>query len=213
MRTKTAIPPHFSTFVRTDKPHISNSYLSTLKRALLGENQFYGSERFLHFGTEHHLRILEKNEAWTALQPDEEVTSANMKAVTDSDKKFQSILRGARTEVEVQFIYRGVLVLMYVDILKSRKGWDYKTTKAKSEAEFIRKAREADYWRQAALYMAGTKRKDWEIVGQQKEDPCGLFWLPIMDYPQYLAEGIDELNVLVDTHKELRKYYESRRPI
>lgn len=208
MKAKYIPPTHFSEIVRLDKPHISNSYLTSLKRALQGERQFGANLSFLSFGTEHHKRILEPDEAIIEMEFDQESTSYKMKQVTDNDKKFQSVLSGAMTEVEVKFIYRDVLVLMYADILKPRKGWDYKTTSAGSETSFITKARHDDYWRQAALYMYGTRRKQWEIVGQQKQDPHDLFWLPINDYPLYLKEGIEELEYLVDIHKGLRKHYE-----
>lgn len=218
MIAKTPIVPHFSQYVRIDKPHISNSYLLTLKRALLGEKQFYGSEAHLVFGTEHHKRILEPEQPWSELQsPKQELQSAGMRKVTDADPRFQQILQGAERELVEHFWYRGVLVQIRVDILKRPVyGWDYKTTTAKSDAEFLRKARELDYWQQVLLYQLGTGVNTWGIVGQDKdeEEPEAtrhrLFWLAMNDYPLYFEEAKDQLDYLVDTHKVLRSYYEHK---
>lgn len=210
MIAKTPIIPHFSQFVRTDKPHISNSYLSTLKRALLRERQFYGSEAHLTFGTEHHKRVLEPEELPAALPEEQERESGGMLRVTLASEKFQRILQGAKREVTIQFYYREVLVMIVVDILKDTEFWDYKTTRAKSEAEFLKKARLLDYWRQIALYREGTKLNKGDIVGQDKDSPHNLYWLNAMDYPHYLQEGYEELNYLVDTHKYLRAFYEAK---
>ena len=42
-----------------DKDYISNSWLSTIKRELLGQPAFKGGEKFLDFGSELHRRFLE----------------------------------------------------------------------------------------------------------------------------------------------------------
>lgn len=217
MIAKTPIIPHFSQYVRLDKPHISNSYLLTLKRALLGERQFYGSEAHLVFGTEHHKRILEPGEQWTELQsPKQEIQSSGMRQVTDASERFQEILRGSQREQVIHFWYRGVLVQIRVDILKPDEGYDYKTTTAKSEAEFLRKARELDYWQQILLYQEGTGVERWGIIGQDKDETAAeavrhqLYWLAMNDYPLYFEEAKDQLDYLVDTHKVLRAYYEHK---
>lgn len=216
MIAKTPIIPHFSQYVRLDKPHISNSYLLTFKRALLGERQFYGSEAHLVFGTEHHKRILEPGEQWIDLTPQQEIQSTGMRKVTDADPTFQELLQGSQREQIKHFWYRGVLVQIRVDILKSEEGADYKTTTAKSDAEFLRKARELDYWQQILLYRYGTGVDRWRIVGQDKdeEEPEAtrhkLLWLQPDDYPLYFEEAKDQLGCLVDTYKVLRRYYEHK---
>lgn len=209
MKAKRVEPTHFSKVVRLDKPHISHSYLNNLKRALQGQFQFSGNVAS-NFGQEQHKRILEKGLDIVPLTDEEEVVSAGMIAVLDQDKRFQKALKRSEREVEVNFYYRDVHVLMFADILKRDIGFDYKTTYVTTESAFLKKARRDDYWRQAALYMAGTKRKKWEIIGQPKEAPHPLFWLPVLDYPDLMKEGIEELNILVDLHKWLRKYYESK---
>lgn len=213
MKAKTDEPKTLSLehVVRTDKPHISNSYLSTLKRALIGEGQFFGSEHFLTFGTEHHKRALEPEEEWVTLQKDDDMCT-NMANSFREDPRVKSILRGAKTEVECKFIYRGVLVLLFFDILKAFKVWDLKGTGCMNEKEFLKKCREYDYFRQAALYLAAPGIKDFEFIGQAKKDLSHpLFFLPVLDYPILLKEGKDELDRLIDIHIVLRKHYERRK--
>jgi len=213
MKAKTGIEKvlHLAHVVRTDKPHISNSYLSTLKRALIGESQWLGSESFLTYGTEMHKRALQPDEEETRLEKDDLLCS-QMAHSFRSHPKVKPILKGAETEVEIQFIYRGCLVLMYLDIRKGSKVWDLKGTSCTSEEEFLKKSREFDYFRQSALYMSAPGVKAFEFIGQAKKVAGHpLFFLPVLDYPQYMEEGRHELNTLVDIHLVLRKYYENKK--
>lgn len=196
--------------VRTDKPHISNSYLSTLKRALIGESQWLGSEHYLIFGTEHHKRSLQPGEEITVLEKNEDLC-CSMSESFRSDERVQKILRGAETEVECQFIYRGALILLYFDIKKAFKIWDLKGTKCESEKDFIKKSREYDYFRQAALYLSAPGIKEFEFIGQSKGAGHSLYFLNVHDYPHLLQEGKDELNHLIDIHLVLRKHYERKK--
>lgn len=229
MRAKTPIPHaiDLSKFVRTDKPHISNSYLSTLKRALVGEPQWFGTEAHLTFGTEHHVRSLQPKEATTRLDKNDDLCT-NMSYSFRNNKQVKEILRGAKTEVEHHKYYRGALVLLYVDIEKPLRGWDLKGTSCDNERQFLKKSREYDYFRQAALYQAVCGFKEFTFIGERKEpEPCDkgypgsylcngiyqyhpLFFLPVMDYPVYLQEGKEELHLLIDTHLQLRKFYERK---
>lgn len=224
MFAKTKVVPHFSKYVRTDKPHISNSYLSTLKRALLGQDQFYGSEHHLVFGTEHHRRSLEPGEPRAVLQRDEQLCS-DMSLSFTSNPEVKKILKGAKTEVQYDVIYRGLHVQVRIDIDRPRDWFDLKGTKCTDERDFIRKAREYDYFRQAALYEAcvGTPGT---FIGESKipiaceyNQPGSvfdgfkyvyhpLFWLRAHDYPNYLDEGYRELHALMDIHRALRSHYE-----
>jgi hypothetical protein len=52
------------------------------------------------------------------------------------------------------------------------------------------------YWYQPSI----------DMPGQWVTHP--LYFLPVMDYPIYLQEGREEKNILIDTHIQLRKYYE-----
>lgn len=211
MKAKTDAPKilNLASVVRTDKPHISNSYLSTLKRALIGDPQFFGSEHFLVFGTEHHKRSLEPKEAWTTLvKPEQENLCTGMSQGFRGDERVRKILRGAETEVECKFIYRGALILLYMDIRKATKVWDLKGTSCTSEAEFKKKSREFDYFRQAALYLTTPGVKEFEFIGQSKKGGHELFFLNALDYPELLREGKEELHILIDTHLVLRRHFE-----
>lgn len=202
---------NLSDVVRTDKPHISNSYLSTLKRALIGDSQWYGSEHFLTYGSEHHKRALQPDEEETRLEKDDELCSA-MASSFRADRRVIPILRGAQTEVECQFIYRGALILLYFDIKKAFKVWDLKGTSCQDESSFLKASRQFDYFRQSALYMQAPGVKDFEFIGQAKKvDGHPLFFLPVLDYPDLLREGKHELDTLVDIHLVLRKHYERQK--
>lgn len=221
-------------YVRTDKPHISNSYLSTLKRALIGEPQFFGSEHFLTFGTEHHVRALQPKEPITLLPTNDDLCTA-MAISFRSDPRVKQILRGAQTEVEYSRVYRGALVLLYLDIFKPVRGWDLKGTSCENFQEFLKKSREYDYFRQAALYMAVCGLKEFSFIGQRKkpleveEGYPGAYYVPsfygglpgkwythplyflnVLDYPLYLQEGREELHNLIDIHLTLRAEKERR---
>lgn len=226
MKAKTPIPGvvDLSRFVRTDKPHISNSYLSTLKRALIGEPQWFGTEKFLEFGTEHHKRALEPKEEQKLLDKDDDLCTS-MACSFRSHPEVKKILRGATCEKEYNRYYRGALVKLFVDIEKTPRGWDLKGTSCESEREFIKKSREFDYFRQAALYMAVCGFKEFTFIGQGKkavttgtgnlhpEDYVTfhpLYFLPVLDFPIYLQEGKEELHLLIDLHLQLRRHYEKK---
>lgn len=226
MRAKQTTVQHFSRYVRTDKPHISNSYLSTLKRALLGEPQYFGSEHHLTFGTEHHKRTLEPEEAPTMLERDEllaQTMSASFRC-----HPYSAPLLQYKTEVEYDVYFMGVLVKVILDIETPDSVHDLKGTKCDSWDKFFKSARDFDYFRQAALYK-GVSLKPVEFIGQGKKlIECGprdpgavqygigwvrheLFPLNTEDYPNLLKEGRDELHELISIHKHLRKYYERHK--
>lgn len=225
-------------FVRVDKKHISNSYLSTLKRALTGEPQFFGSEMFLTFGVEHHKRALEPKEERTLLVDKDDLCTAMANSFR-ANPRIKQIMRGAQFEVEVNRVYRGAWVLLFLDIFKDPRGWDLKGTSCESEADFIKKSRQYDYFRQAVLYMEVCKIKEFSFIGQRKKpQECekghpGAYWLPdpveyvgqpvsgrwvfhplyflnVLDYPVYLKEAREELYELIAIHLALRRYYEKR---
>lgn len=215
MKAKTPIPGliDLQRFVRTDKKHISNSYLSTLKRALIGEPQWFGTEKFLEFGTEHHKRSLEPKEEVKRLDKDDQLCT-NMANSFRADPRVKQILRGAECEKEFMRVYLGAWVLLYMDIYKPLRGWDLKGTSCESERDFIKKSRQYDYFRQAALYIQVCKLKEFTFIGQGKKLVGGchpLYFLPVNDFPVYLKEGKEELDELIYIHVELRKYYESKK--
>jgi hypothetical protein len=222
MKAKTPIPGKIdlSKFVRTDKRHISNSYLSTLKRALIGEPQWFGTEKFLEFGTEHHKRALEPKELTVTLDKNDQLCT-DMACSFRSHPEVKKILRGATCEKEFNVVYRGAWIKLFLDIYKPLRGWDLKGTSCESEREFIKKSRDYDYFRQAALYIACARLKEFTFIGQGKKVVWGgypdhdelthpLYFLPVMDYPIYLQEGKEELHQLIDVHLQLRRYYEKK---
>lgn len=228
MRAKQTTVYHFSRYVRTDKPHISNSYLTNLKRGLLGEPQYMGSEHHLTFGTEHHKRSLEPGELPTVLERDEHLADTMSRSFRVHP--LTAPLLVYPTEVKYELHYMGVLVLAFIDIDPPDDVFDLKGTKCDSWDKFFKSARDYDYFRQAALYK-GLTSKPVTFLGQGKKiieceptDPGSIeltpgswvrheiYPLPTEDYPNLLKEGRDELHYLIDIHKHLRKYYEQTRP-
>lgn len=201
--------------------------MSTLKRALIGEPQWFGTEKFLEFGTEHHKRSLEPKELTTCLDKNDQLCT-DMATSFRSHPEVKKILRGAVCEKEFNVVYRGVWVKLFLDIYKPLRGWDLKGTSCENERQFIKKAREYDYFRQAALYIGCAKLKEFSFIGQgknrveqvvdidkysQKEYALvhPLYFLNVMDYPLYLQEGKEELHQLIDVHIQLRRYYEKAK--
>jgi hypothetical protein len=230
VKAKTPVPGliDLRKFVRTDKPHISNSYLSTLKRALIGEPQWFGTEAFLNFGTEHHKRALEPKELTVRLDKNDELCTG-MAGSFRANPEVKKILRGATCEKEYNRVYRGARVLLFVDIEKPLRGWDLKGTSCENERQFIKASREYDYFRQASLYMEVCGYKEFTFIGQRKKPVeveegypgsywSGLSWvthplffLPVNDFPVYMKEGKEELHLLIDTHLQLRRFYEKEK--
>jgi hypothetical protein len=192
--------------------HLSNSYLSNVKRALANKPQMYNDETFLVFGTELHSRDLEKKKLQILTDKEE----ALLKCMLDALKKYkpwQEIKKGGKIELELTPWLFGEAWLMYLDVLNLQTGGDLKSTKCKTFEEFLKACRNYDYFRQAKLYMLAAHLKDFVFYAPQKVEmefdgkkwlpkkPIEVFELSVRDYPDLLEEGEQQLVSLVEVHK------------
>lgn len=206
--------------VRTEG-HLSNSYLSTIKRALANKPDMYLDELYLLFGTEFHRRELEPRAKKEIFLEDREEALINV--MLKALKKFKAWVdfkKGAKLELELTPWLWGEPWLMYLDALKLQTGRDLKTTKCKTFEEFLKACRNYDYFRQAALYMKAAHLRDFVFDAPQKVemefDDKKKIWVPmsepqvfelsVRDYPEFLEEGEQQLERLVQVHKVWKQF-------
>lgn len=186
----------------TIKGYVSYSYFGRLKNALLGRKGIEGD--FLTFAVEFHKRLLEPREPICVLSQKEELLISEMLRVLRCTNSVNSFLRGSTNEQEVRMVINDLMVLMYLDAYKGKSGRDLKTTSCKSEAQVLQSCIKYGYFGQAWLYMQGKKLKDfsfWFI--QKKEFNPSLWEIPVLDYPNELKDGRDQVLFLMETHKAL----------
>jgi hypothetical protein len=193
-----------------DVEYISNSYLSMLKRELLGEPQFFGDESFLKFGNELHKRLLKPKEKKDILDKEKEELLASMLESLYQYKPLMKMMKGARLEqIDVKPVH-GQMVKVILDIEKGTRGTDLKSTSCTSQAAFETAARRYGYFKQGFLYMGARKLKDFDLVGISKKKKNGvhpIFPLDMRDFPVLLKEGAEEAKMLIDSHKSLKFFY------
>jgi len=198
----------FKTLVRDkDKDYISNSWLSTLKRELLGQPAFKGGEGFLNFGKELHRRFLEPQ------------TTMDMCMDWDDQQEYKvnemvnrlwqvPLLKEAwkRSDKEITCTKEimGVKCLGILDMKYGKVGIDLKTTWNKTRISFYKSAVRYDYFRQAQLYTRLADLDSFIFVAISKDPPHDVFELHCNDYPMEMAIGRQELEFLINLHK---KYY------
>lgn len=190
-----------------DKDYISNSWLSTIKRELLGQPAFYGGEQFLNFGKELHRRFLEPDTFQDLMMPWEDEQEER---VNDMVARLWEVplLKEAwkRSEREVQYtkeVY-GIKCLGILDMKYGRVGIDLKSTWNKTRVSFVKSAVRYDYFRQAQLYMKLADLDSFIFVAICKDEPYDVFELHCNDHPVEMEMGEKELEFLINLHK---KYY------
>jgi hypothetical protein len=188
-----------------DKDYISNSWLSTLKRELLGQPAFKGGEGFLNFGKELHRRFLEPQTTMdmTMDWDDQQEHKVNQMV----NRLWQvPLLKEAwkRSEKEITYTKEimGVKCLGILDMKYGRVGIDLKTTWNKSRISFYKSAVRYDYFRQAQLYIQLGDLDSFVFVAICKDDPYDVFELHCNDYPQEMEAGLRELEFLIELHKK-----------
>lgn len=206
--TDAALRDFFARVAVSHKAHVSNSYLSELKKGLCGLPIWWGDESHLKFGIELHHRDLQPHLDFTLLSAEEEKMLWVMCKALDNCTAWQK--RKKASEKEQMFIQpvHGTPVKVILDLWDRKgheEGDDLKSTSAKSEAEFLRSARKYDYFRQAWLYMQACKLKRFTLWGVQKTliDPK-IFPLPVLDYKHDLEEGKEQAIMLIEAHNTLK---------
>jgi len=188
-----------------EKDYISNSWLSTLKRELLGQPAFKGGEQFLNFGKELHRRFLEPH---TKMDMSMEWEDEQEHKVNEMVNRLWQVplLKEAWKRSEKEVVYTkdifGVKVLGVLDMKYGRVGIDLKTTWNKSRISFYKSAVRYDYFRQADLYMRLADLDSFIFVAISKDPPHDVFELHCNDYPEEMEVGRKELEFLINLHKQ-----------
>lgn len=188
-----------------------------LKKALLGESQFFGNERFLVFGNELHKRLLKHDEKRRKMEPDEELLLANMLDALESYSPLQRYMKGAKLEkihvVPIDYSYaepKMQWVKVILDIEKKKVGVDIKTTSCTTEDAFIKAARKYSYPKQGWMYSEARKLDEFIFVGCSKKPGNKIFEYHLNDYPHDKQQGMEEGIELVEIHNSLKTFYNSQ---
>jgi len=195
---------------------ISNSYLSGLKALLLGVNKFYGSQDNFDFGVEFHYRLKHLGKKKERTFRDElEKKLQTMVKITLAHPLVKKLLKNSiREEIIVKVIGgQSIKVILDVKTVQGNKriALDYKTTSAKTQAEFERSILKYDYPRQAYIYTTAEKIDEFIFFGISKHEPHPVFIVNMMDdeHKHLLVVGCQEYNLLVNVHNTLKRYYAS----
>jgi hypothetical protein len=181
---------------------IRNSYLSTIYRALTGQAQFLGDEKFLKFGNELHKRDLQPYLEQDILTDEQELMLKAMLAALKQDAQWQNVKRGANLEVTEFVELYGVRIRGTIDVDQSRlkHGEDLKSTSCANENAFLESSRKYGYFRQAWIYMQMKKYRSFGFTGVQKSVAYPkIFRFNVQDFPHYLQEGEEQARLLIES--------------
>ena len=180
----------------------SHSGLDVIKKLLLGEQLFRGGEEFLQFGSALHERWLEGNFKREVLPKQVRVLVAAYNAL-QSDKFAMKLLTGSTREEKLYTKLNGVEISFILDIHRKaeRVGADLKTTGVRCLAEFVDKARQYGYFRQAVTYMKAANLKTFYFIAVTKTTAPKVFIFCVNDYPEELAYAERELEFLLYFYK------------
>jgi hypothetical protein len=185
-----------------DIKRISNSYLSSFKRKLLGLPERTNTSA-MHFGRGFHQMVLEPHNFNHMLHSGaDRFTMLRMAASLRATCPPQMLL--GQKEAEYMYHFYGLPCKLKADIIKDKVITDIKTTTAKTAEEFIRSAIEYDYPRQGAWYMdcPQIQATSFVIIGVCKSPPHQVFvWKMDKDSP-HLEAGREEYLYLLDQLKQ-----------
>lgn len=178
----------------------SHSSLDRAKKFLFGQPQFTGKEGYLHFGNYLHTAF--------ASYPRNRVLNCTIeeaKKLTEMLTKLYEhkiVLALVRDSIREEAFYVNlgpVRVKMILDVkqVHSKTGSDLKTTDCKTYSDFLAKAKEYGYFRQADTYMLGAGLKEFYFIGICKEPPFEIFILRVNDYRKEMAYAREELEFLL----------------
>jgi hypothetical protein len=180
----------------------SHSGLGVILNELCGRPQFNGSESFLWFGNYvHELWLLGKVSAKLArkLTKEQKELAKLMVAALIAHPVCASLYKNSKREIKRKIRLNGVLMAFILDIhkVKERIGVDLKTTSARNMADFIKKAKELGYFRQAQTYMLAAKLKEFYFIGITKEPQPQIFILNVADHKEEMEYALHELQWLL----------------
>lgn len=180
----------------------SHSGLEVIKKALLGQPQFKGGEEFLIFGSALHERWLESKASYSLSKEQLVRLHKSLKALAES-KEATALLKGATVEEKLKVVIDGVEVSFILDIHKklARVGADLKSSGVRSLNDFIEKAKEYGYFRQARTYELAAKLKRFYFIAVTKEDTPRVFVFCTNDHPEEMRYANEELKFLLYFYK------------
>ena len=192
-----------------EEGNTSYSGLEVLRKYILGIRQFQGGEHFLNFGSALHEWWLQskKAKAWGLLDEDEQGRILAMTIVLNKHVVAKKLIEGSVREVKEYGYLNGVKLSYILDIHhpKFKRGADLKTTTCQSFEDFVDKAREYGYFKQAYLYMKLAGLKEFYFIGINKFSPFKIFILNVNDYPDDMAYAEQEVNFLLYFYKHYGK--------
>jgi len=176
----------------------SYSGLAVIRRMLLSQPQFRGSEEFLREGNALHEKFLLRKST-IALPEDKHTTINLMVEKLDSHPVVRALVADSVREEKLYVKLNGIQFAFILDIhQKSRKiGSDLKTTKCKTFQSFVSSAIEYGYFKQAVAYIIAAKLKNFFFIGIQKEPPFNIYILDVHQYQDELAYAERELEFLL----------------
>lgn len=180
----------------------SHSSLEVIKKGLLGLPQFKGGEVFLVFGNALHEQWLENKSAYKLDKQQKRQLSLCLTAL-NSHEHASKLLKGSITEEKLRIAINGVEVAFILDIHRKRErvGADLKTTGVRSLNEFVQKAKEYSYFRQAATYILAANLREFHFIAVTKEVTPRVFMLCVQDHPEELRYAKKELEFLLYFYK------------
>lgn len=191
--------------------HISNSFLSMLKRHLTGVNQFYGNEAHLKFGSELHKRFLQPRRKKDWLPADQELILDSMVKRLKQNNFVKTFLSDSVNEKICVKSWFDQRIKVIIDAERKGTIIDLKTTSCTSFQAFIHSAISYGYFRQAAIYSGVRNAKEFFFVGVSKKPPHDIFIINVNEFPDLLRDGTDEAMHLITVYKTLSNYYENQR--
>lgn len=160
-----------------------------------------------NFGSSVHERFLE-NKAEYKITKEEELLVAECLAKLKAHAVVKHLMKDAVSEQKLYRKIYGVLVAYILDIHKKKEriGADLKTTVCKTLQEFIGKAFEYGYFRQAATYIKAANLKLFFFIGITKHlGDVKVLIFCANDYKDHLEYAHEELRFLLYFFKHYGK--------
>lgn len=179
----------------------SYSGLETLLRFILGKPPMqYGAPQ--NYGIAVHEQYLEKKKR-VKVTPEEQRQIDKAIIALNNNPIVKRLMKKAVTESKKYKKLKGVELAYILDIneQESKVGADIKTTVITNLAQFVAKAEEYGYFRQAKIYILVEGLKMFFIVAVTKEKNPRVYLFCVSDYPKQLAKAEKELNFLLYFYK------------
>ena len=185
------------------KEIISNSYLSDIKRVMMGIAPFFGDEAYLRVGKEFHRRLLEPEkppEAEFSQKEDEQMFFMEVAYRTH----YSEWLKDSEKELRVEGNLYGAECKGFIDIKKvfrpKRVGVDIKTTSCRNYAQFMKAAKDYGYFRQGHVYTVLDDLDDFVFHAVTKHPPYQVFELKCSNFKNLMKEAEEETKFLVNMY-------------